>query len=321
MKTIVIQRYGGPEVLAMRELPVPEPKPGEIRIQVKAFGVNRAEIHMREGHWGEVSKITGIECVGIVDADPSGKLRRGQTVAAVVGGMGRTAPGSYAEYTCVPMSNVFVLGTTLSWADLAAIPESYATAWGALFDIMSLEPDHVVLIRGATSALGQAAVSIASDYGATVLATTRRPDRVSALEDLGASRVLIDHGVLANEVHGIDGVLDIVGNRVLRDSLRMLKKNGTLCEVGFLGGMEPVENFNPLLDMPSGVNLRFYGTGFVLGNPDFPLAAIPMQKIVEKVASGAYKTKPARVFPFAAIQDAHRLMESDEAWGKIVMTV
>jgi NADPH:quinone reductase-like Zn-dependent oxidoreductase len=321
MKTIVIQQYGGPEVLVIRELPVPEPKPGDIRIHVKAFGVNRAEIHMRAGHWGEVSKISGIECVGVVDADPSGTLRRGQTVAAIVGGMGRTLPGSYAEYTCVPMSNVFVLDTTLSWADLAAIPESYATAWGALFDIMSLQPNHVVLIRGATSAVGQAAVSIASDYGATVLATTRRTDRARRLEDLGASRVLIDHGELSSEVHGIDGVLDIVGNRVLRDSLRMLKKNGTLCEVGFLGGMEPVENFNPLLDMPSGVNLRFYGTGFVLGTPEFPLSDIPMQTIVEKVASGAYKTKPAKVFPFEAIQDAHRLMESDKAWGKVVVTV
>jgi NADPH:quinone reductase len=326
MKTIIIQQYGGPEVLAMRELPVPEPKPGEIRIHVKAFGVNRADIHMREGHWGEVSKITGIECVGVVDADPSGTLRRGQTVAAVVGGLGRNLPGSYAEYTCVPVSNVFAFDTTLPWADLAAIPESYATAWGALFDNMSLQPNHVVLIRGATSALGQAAVSIASDYGATVLATTRRTDRAKRLQCLGATQVLIDTGALAEGVRtaypgGIDGVLDIVGNRVLRDSLRMLKKNGTLCEVGFLGGMEPVENFNPLLDMPSGVNLRFYATGLVLGNPDFPLDGIPMQRIVEKVASGAYKTKPARVFPFEAIQDAHRLMESDEAEGKIVVTV
>jgi NADPH:quinone reductase-like Zn-dependent oxidoreductase len=321
MRAIVIEHHGGPEVLALRELPLPEPKPGEIRIHIKAFGVNRAEIHMREGHWGDVSKITGIECVGVVDADPSGKLRRGQTVAAVVGGMGRSIPGSYAEYTCVPTSNVFVVDTKLSWSDLAAIPESYSTAWGALFDNMSLEPHHTVLIRGATSALGQAALSIASDHGATVLATTRRRDRVKSLEGLGASRVLIDDGALSGEIRGIDGVLDIVGNRTLRDSLRMLKKNGTLCEVGFMGGGEPVENFNPMLDMPSGVNLRFYATGLVLGDPEFPLSDIPMQQIVEKVASAAYKTKPARVFPFDAIQDAHRLMESNEAGGKIVIVL
>lgn len=321
MKAIVIQQYGGPEVLSIHELPVPEPKQGEIRIHVKAFGVNRAEMHMRAGHWGEVSKITGIECVGVVDADPTGSLPRGQTVAAVVGGLGRGLPGSYAEYTCVPMSNVFMLNTTLDWAELAAIPESYATAWGALFDNMALEPRHTVLIRGATSALGQAALSIASEYGAKVLATTRRANRVKFLKDLGASRVLIDDGALANQVHGIDGVLDIVGNRVLRDSLKMLKKNGTLCEVGFMGGMEPVEHFNPLLDMPSGVNLRFYATGLVLGSPEFPLSDIPMQHIVEKVASGAYKTKPTHVFPFESIQAAHRLMESDEAGGKIVVTV
>ena len=321
MRAMFIEAYGGPEQLVLKNLPVPVPAPDEVLIRVQALGINRAETYFRRGAWGDVVRVSGIECVGVVEDDPSGRLPKGRTVAAIMGGLGRTRNGSYAEFTAAPAANVIPLQTTLSWPELAAIPESYATAWGALFDIMSLEPDHVVLIRGATSALGQAAVSIASDYGATVLATTRRPDRVSALEDLGASRVLIDHGVLANEVHGIDGVLDIVGNRVLRDSLRMLKKNGTLCEVGFLGGMEPVEHFNPLLDMPSGVNLRFYGTGLVLGNPDFPLAAIPMQRIVEKVASGAYKTKPARVFPFEAIQDAHRLMESDEAWGKIVMTV
>ncbi len=96
MKAIVFEQYGGPEVLAIRELPVPEPGSDQIRIQVKAFGVNRAESHMRAGHFGEVSHISGIECVGLVDADPSGKLRRGQTVAAVVGGLGRSLPGSYA---------------------------------------------------------------------------------------------------------------------------------------------------------------------------------------------------------------------------------
>src|SRR5579872_3569915 len=150
MKAIVFDQYGGPEVLAIRQVPLPEPTADQIRIQVKAFGVNRAETHMRAGHWGAVSPISGIECVGLVDADPSGTLRRGQTVAAVVGGLGRNLPGSYAEYTCVPASNVFTLETPLGWAELAAIPESYATAWGALFDNMALEPHHTVMIRGAT---------------------------------------------------------------------------------------------------------------------------------------------------------------------------
>lgn len=310
----------------MRELPVPQPRDGDVRIHVKAFGINRAEIHMRAGHWGEVSSITGIECVGIVDADPSGQLRRGQTVAAVVGGMGRTIPGSYAEYTCVPTSNVVALETALGWPELAAIPESYATAWAGLFDNLALAPGHVVLIRGAASALGQAAVSIAAEHGATVLATTRRSTNVRLLENLGASRVIIDDGAVARVVRGwyprgIDGVLDIVGNSVIRDSLQMLRKGGRLCEVGFLGGMAPVEQFNPLLDMPSGVDLRFYATGLVLGTPEFPLAAIPMQAIVEKVARGAYKTKPARVFPFECVAEAHRLMESDDAGGKIVVVM
>jgi NADPH:quinone reductase-like Zn-dependent oxidoreductase len=321
MRAIVIERYGGPEVLAMRELPVPEPQSGEIRIKVKAFGINRAELEMRSGHWGQVSPITGIECVGVVDADPLGQLRRGRTVAAVVGGMGRTRPGSYAEYTCVPTTNVFALDTTLDWPVLAAIPESYATAWGALFDHLALDASHTLLIRGATSALGQAAVNIASNLGATVLATTRRSARAELLNDLGASRVLVDTGALAADLHGIDAVLDIVGNQVLRDSLRVLRKGGRLLEIGFLGGGAPVEAFNPLMDMPSGVDLRFYATGLVLGTPDYPISDIPMQDIVRKVEAGQYKAKPARVLPFDCVAEAHRLVESGDIAGKIVIVL
>src|SRR5579864_6586124 len=125
MRAMIFEEFGGPEKYQLRDLPVPQPKDGEIRIKVRAFGVNRAEEHMRLGHWGQVSPISGIECVGEVDFDPSGNLRRGQPVAAVVGEMGRTRAGSYAEYTCVLSSNVFTLDTKLPWEKLAAIPESY----------------------------------------------------------------------------------------------------------------------------------------------------------------------------------------------------
>jgi NADPH:quinone reductase len=321
MKAIVIQHHGGPEVLATREVPVPVPQDGEIRIAVKAFGINRAELEMRAGHWGPVSPITGIECVGVVDADPSGQFRRGQTVAAVVGGMGRTRPGSYAEYTCVPATNVFAIETSLAWPDLAAIPESYATAWGALFDHLALTPGQTLLIRGATSALGQAAVNIASHHGITVITTTRRRQRTELLTRLGASRVIIDTGTLAGVLPDVDAVLDIVGNTVLRDSLRLVRKGGRVLQIGFLGGGAPIEAFNPLLDMPSGVDLRFYATGLVLGTPDYPIQDIPMQSIVQCVETGAYQAKPANVLPFDHVADAHRLMESDEAGGKIVVVI
>src|SRR6266436_342140 len=124
-----------------------------------AFGVNRAETYMRKGVWGDVVRVSGIECVGEVDFDPSCVLSPGQKVAAIMGGMGRTRNGSYAEYTCVPSSFVFPLHTELDWATLAAIPESYATAWSCLFGNLRIRAGQVLFVRGGTSALGQAAIN------------------------------------------------------------------------------------------------------------------------------------------------------------------
>src|ERR1700694_1785286 len=106
MRAIVIRQYGGPEELAIQERPLPEPRSGHVVIQVKAFGLNHAEIYFRKGVWGDVAEISGIECVGLVRADPDGQFAAGQKVAAIVGGMGRSINGSYAEYTRVPATNV-----------------------------------------------------------------------------------------------------------------------------------------------------------------------------------------------------------------------
>jgi len=119
--------------------------------------------------------------------------------------------------------------------------------------------------------------------------------------------------------NGVDSVLDLVGNTALCDSLRMLKKGGRLCQAGFLGGTQPVE-FNPIVDMPSGADLSFFGS-FVLGSADYPLSNIPMQRIVDSAATGTFKAKSAKVFPFEHLPDAHRLMESNEATGKIVVVM
>ena len=114
MQAIVINQFGGPEQLVLRDIPTPAPAEGEVLIKVKAFGINRAETQMRAGTWFEAAPVSGIECVGQVEYDPSGSLVRGQTVAAIMGGMGRTRNGSYAEYTCVPSSFVFPLHTDLA---------------------------------------------------------------------------------------------------------------------------------------------------------------------------------------------------------------
>jgi NADPH:quinone reductase len=325
MRSIVIKQYGGPEVLAIEERPVPEPKPGHVIIEVKAFGLNHAEIYFRKGAWGDVAEISGIECVGLVKADPDGRFVPGQKVMAVVGGMGRSSNGSYAELVSVPASNVAAIRTDLPWEQLAAIPESYATAWTSLCGILAVSAGRTVAIRGATSALGQAAVNIAAHAGARIIATTRNATRAAMLEALGAKEVLLESPELSKRVRerhpqGIDAVLDIVGNTTVLDSLAMLRRGGQVCLVGFLGGGGPLA-LEPVFQMPSGAKLSVFASAIVTGQAEFPLSEIPFQDIVDRVASGAYQAKPARVFRFEEIQAAHRLMESNEANGKIVVRV
>jgi NADPH2:quinone reductase len=323
MRAIVIKQYGGPEVLAIEQRPAPDPKPGHVIIEVKAFGLNHAEIYFRKGAWGDVAEISGIECVGVVKADPEARFAPGQKVMALVGGMGRSIDGSYAELAQVPSGNVVAIRSDLAWPDLAAIPESYATAWTALNDNLALAAGQTIVIRGATSALGQAAVNIAAYAGARVIATTRNADRAAMLEALGAKQVLTEQPTLSKSVlerypQGIDGVLDIVGNTTLLDSLAMLRRGGRACLVGFLGGGGPLA-LEPVFQIPSGRHLSVFASALVTGTPEFPLSEIPFQAIVDRVADGSYKAKPAKVFGFEEIQDAHRLMESNQAGGKIVV--
>ncbi len=323
MRAIVIKQYGGPEVLALEERPEPESKPGHVIIEVKAFGLNHAEVYFRKGAWGDVAEICGIECVGVVKAGPDGRFAPGQKVLAIVGGMGRGFNGSYAELVSVPSSNVAAVKTDLPWEDLAAIPESYATAWTSLCGILAVKTGLTVLIRGATSALGQAAVNIAAGIGARVIATTRIAKRAPMLEALGAKEVLLESPELSKRVRerhpqGIDAVLDIVGNTTVLDSLAMLRRGGEVCLVGFLGGGGPL-SLEPVFQMPSGTRLSVFASAIVTGTAEFPLSEIPFQDIVDRVASGAYRAKPAKVFRFEDIQAAHRLMESNEASGKIVV--
>jgi NADPH:quinone reductase len=325
MRAIVIKHHGGPEVLAVEQRPDPTPTPDQVLIDVKAFGLNHAEVYFRSGAWGEVAEITGIECVGTVRVDPGKQLQRGQKVAAIVGGLGRTLNGSYAERVAVPRSNVVAFESDLPWETLAAIPESYCTAWTALIGILEVNAGNTVLIRGATSALGQAAVNIAAGAGARVIATTRKEERAPLLRKIGAHEVLIESPQLSNRVRashpeGVDAVLDILGNTTALDSLAALRRGGTVCEVGFLGGGGPL-TVEPVLQIPSGRHLTAFASALVTGSTEFPLSEIPLQTIVDRVAAGEYKAQPARVFRFDQIQEAHRVMEAGTATGKLVVTV
>jgi len=240
--------------------------------------------------------------------------------------MGRSFNGSYAEYTLVPTSNVASIQTNMPWEELAAIPESYATAWTCLHANLALTRGQTVLIRGATSALGQAAVNIAAHLGARIIATTRNAERAAGLEALGAKEVLLESTELQRRVRerhpaGIDAVLDLIGNTTVLDSLAMLRRDGRVCLAGFLGGGGPIGNLEPVFQIPSGRHLSVLATALVTGGADYPLSEIPFQAIVGRVADGTYKAKPAKVFNFQDIREAHRLMESGQANGKIVIRV
>ena len=323
MRAIVIQKFGGPENLVIKEIADPKPGPGHVVIQVKAFGINHAEMHMRRGEWAEAAEVSGIECVGLVNSCPGGEFRVGTKVAALMGGMGRTINGSYAEYTRPPATNVAQIESNLPWDDLAALPESYATAWTCLFRNLELVEGQTLVIRGAMSSFGQAALNIAVNASAHVIATARNQDRFQKLEALGARRVEIERPDLSEripEAKRIDAVLDLVGNSTILDSLAMLRRGGRACLAGFLGGLAPVPDFNPLLQMSSGVHFSFFGS-FVFGKPGFPLSDVPLQTIAEEVAAGRYQAKPVRVFRFEDIREAHRVMESGQAGGKMVVLV
>jgi NADPH:quinone reductase-like Zn-dependent oxidoreductase len=218
MRAVVLDAPGPPEALQIRELAIPEPQPGRVLIEVKAFGLNRSELHTRLGLAEGVTfpRVLGIEAVGIVVDAPGGEFEPGQQVAALMGGMGRAYDGGYAQYTCVPATQVVPFSSSLEWAVLGAVPEMLQTAYGSLTVGLDATPGQSLLIRGGTSSVGMATAILAKDRGLTVLSTTRRADRVAALSAIGVDHPIVDDGAIASTVRrvipgGVDVALELVG--------------------------------------------------------------------------------------------------------------
>jgi NADPH2:quinone reductase len=321
MQAIVIPRFGGPSVLEIQHVPKPIPDPSEALIHVRAFGINHAEMHMRKGEWDEWNPLSGLECVGTIAACPSGAISEGTKVVGVMGGMGRSRPGSYGEFVTIPLENVIPIKTDLPWEQLAALPEVYCTAWPALFLVLDVQAGEKVLIRGATSTVGQAAVHLAVDKGAEVTATTRREGRFDMLRGMGAVEVVKEQENLKSqfeEGRKFDKILNLIGNRVLVESIGLTKVGGRMLQAGWLGGLEPVKDFNPMVEMESGVHFSLYHSK-VLSTPGFELDRIPFQEIVSKIESGKWDAKPTYVFAYDEIHKAHEMLDSHDAGGKIVV--
>jgi NADPH:quinone reductase len=321
VKAIVLNGFGGLEALVYKDIPKPEPEKGTVVIRIKAFGINHAEMHMRRGEWAEAAPVSGIECVGIVDSCPGGEFAVGTKVATMMGGLGRTINGSYAEYTRARVGNVTPIESNLSWAELATIPQSYATSWTTLFRNLKIQRGQTLVIRGASSALGIAAVNLAVNAGVKVIGTVSKESSFEQLKALGVSRCELERPDLSQHIaerKQIDAVLDLVGNSTMLDSLNMVRRDGKVCLAGWLGGLAPIADFNPLLQMPSGVDLTFFGS-FVFGEPGFPFSEVPLQAIAADVEAGKFSAKPWRVFRFDEVPETHRIMEAGEARGKMVV--
>jgi NADPH:quinone reductase-like Zn-dependent oxidoreductase len=320
MKAAVIYEPGGPESLKIERRPIPSPNPNQVLIHVRAFGLNRSEMFTRQGYSRGVKfpRILGIEAVGTVEEAPGGKFSKGDTVATVMGGMGRDFDGSYAEYTCVPAAQVKAVKTSLPWETLGAIPEMLQTAWGSLFTSLRITKSDRLLIRGGTTSVGLAAAAIAKNHGLFVASTTRKPDREQFLKSAGADEVFIDNGSIAvavsNELSGgVDKVLELIGATSLKDSLRCAKQGGIVCMTGIVGNKWSFDQFSPMEFIPTGVSLTVYA-----GEAD-DFARMPFQELVDQVADGTLKVQVGKVFRLDDIVDAHRVMDENRAGGKIVV--
>ncbi|WP_091311918.1 zinc-binding dehydrogenase [Amycolatopsis tolypomycina] len=314
MRAAVCPRPGGPEVLEIRELPVPAVRDGWSLVRIRGAGLNRSELRTRQGHSPSVRfpRVLGIECVGTVAASTDPRLPEGTTVAAMMGEMGRAFDGGYAEYALLPDPLLMPVTTTLPWTVLAALPETYLTAHGAL-DALGIGTGGRLLVRGGTSSVGLAAASIAAAHGVDVATTTRRPDKAAAL----TGHVLIDDGGPLTGLaelwpDGPDWVLDLVGARTAVESLRLVRRGGTVCVAGSLSGWI-VPDFEPIAKIPSGTKLTAFHSDDRKGSTEL------LQRIVGEVEAGTYRPHVDRVFPLDDIAAAHRYMEEDRAAGKLVV--
>jgi NADPH:quinone reductase-like Zn-dependent oxidoreductase len=327
-RAVRFHQTGGPEVLQIETIDVPPPGAGEVRIAVKALGLNRAESMFRLGQYLEQPTFParlGYEAAGTVEAVGPGVtgLKSGDAVSTVPA-FSQNQYGVYGDVAIVPAAAVARHPPSLSWTEAAAIWMQYLTAYGALIEIARLGAGDTVLIPAASSSIGIAAIQIASMVGATPIALTRKHDKRAALTKLGAAHVIAtqEQDVVAEvdkltEGQGARVVFDPVGGPTVAKLMAAMSRLGILFQYGALS---PEPTVLPVIDLLSkSLTVRGYVLFEVTG--DQMKLERGKEFVVSGLALGKLKPVIAKTFPFDQIVDAHRFLESNQQIGKIVVTV
>jgi NADPH:quinone reductase len=326
MRAIVIREPGGPEVLELRDVPAPEPSRGEVRVRVRATAVNRADLLQRLGRYpappGAPADIPGMEIAGEVDVVGDGvvELAQGDRVFGIVGG------GSYAEYVVAHARTLPPMPAGMGFNDAAAVPEAFVTAWDAMVDQARLTAGETVLVHAVGGGVGLAALQIARAVGARVIGTARTPDKIARAAALGlVEGIAVEGPTFAAEVlartggRGVDVVLDLVGGAYVAEGLACLALRGRIVVVGVMGGASAAIDLSLL--MRKRAELR----GTMLRSRPLEekiLAARALARhIAPLLATGALRPVVDSILPLAQAAEAHRRMQSNALFGKIVLEV
>ncbi|MFC6175894.1 zinc-binding dehydrogenase [Companilactobacillus huachuanensis] len=314
MKAIVVEKAGGPEVLEYKEVPTPKVKSGWSLVQVKGFGINHSEIFTRDGESPSVKfpRILGIECVGVVAESTTTELQNGQKVISIMGEMGRAFDGSYAEYVLLPNEQIYPVETKLDWADLAAVPETFYTAFGSL-KTLNLQAEDSVLIRSGASGVGIAALRlIKAQYPEIkVTGSVRKQAKEQVLLDAGYDLAVEDQNGVLQTTEKYDKVLDLVGPKTLKDTFNHVNSQGIVCNTGELGGQWYMDDFDPISDIHEGAYLTSLSSGEVTSEK--------LNEMLDFINKYQVKVAPTKIYRLNQVREAHEYLESGHNLGKVVV--
>ncbi|MFC2335666.1 MAG: alcohol dehydrogenase catalytic domain-containing protein [Selenomonas noxia] len=317
MKAVVVYKPGGPEQLVYTDVPRPALKAGWSLVRVRAFGVNHSEIFTRQGLSPSVSfpRILGIECVGTVEETTDAvRLPAGQRVVSLMGEMGRAFDGGYAEYVLLPNEQIYPVQSELPWEILAAIPETYYTAFGSLKNLR-IEDGYTVLVRGGASGVGIAFLRLmrAQFPHMYIVGSTRRAEQRTRMLAAGYSDVVIEEDGILRTDERYDRILELVGPAIMKDSMKHLVRGGILCNTGLLGGKWDLEGFEPIGDLAEDA----YLTSFYSGN----VREEHLSELFAYIRQYKVPVRPERVFTLSDTAEAHRWLEGRDGFGKAVVLV